>query len=208
MSGNNSSSSLKSIKLQGSTYLKLKSRIEEHSEAKSFDNYIRQMLVFFAETGTDPFNIKDVPTVEIKTNTDKLLKEFDRLVKIVKAQERDNNLNRDKQTQQIIQGISSGTGVIEDKITSDIFRDMNEIRATNSQWRQILELAQERCLIVEKQDIIIKDLQKRLAAYQSKSNHSIETDIQPSDDSSESRFTAIKELFLEFVKKSQTKRTA
>ncbi|MDH6311061.1 translation elongation factor EF-G [Dysgonomonas sp. PFB1-18] len=193
---------MKSIKLQDATYFKLKNRIEEHSEAKSFDNYIRQMLVFFSETGTDPFNIKDVPTVEIKNNTDKLLKEFDRLVKIVKAQERDNNLNRDKQTNQILQGVSTGIVVQEETVSSDIFRDLNNIEATNSQWRQILELAQERCLIVEKQDRIIKDLEKKLSLLQSGIEIPVKSEVVSEYDTVSS---ALKDLFMEFVNKSQTK---
>ncbi|MFV0331945.1 MAG: BfmA/BtgA family mobilization protein [Dysgonomonas sp.] len=191
---------MKSIKISDATYLKIKSRIEDQPEARSFEDYIRQMLFFFSETGTNPFFIKDVPTVEIKNNTDKLLKEVDRLIKIVKAQERDANLNRDKQTSEILTGVTSGSVVVqEEKITSDVFRDINNIKCSNSEWRQILELAQERCFIMEKQDKIIQDLEKKVSMYEGQPHVDlVKNNTIVSEDNS------FKSVFLEFVELSKT----
>lgn len=69
--------SAKTIRVSVATYNKLQERKGE----MSFEEYISCMLRFFSETETDPRQIKMHPTMH-------LMKEFERLIKISKAQEK------------------------------------------------------------------------------------------------------------------------
>lgn len=68
----------KMVALSELTYYKLK----ERKKTDSFDGFIGKMLTFFAETETDPSQIKTHPTIEIK-------KDIERVIRIIKAQEKE-----------------------------------------------------------------------------------------------------------------------
>lgn len=120
--------SAKTIRVSVATYNKLQERKGE----MSFEEYISCMLRFFSETETDPRQIKMHPTMH-------LMKEFERLIKINKAQEKTYL----KEILSTVKNIESIFGTASNVLNSEV--DVTTLENSGisiSQFEKIVEQAE------------------------------------------------------------------